>query len=242
MKFVRLSLLAVVCAATTPLKAADTVRTFIVEADPIAPSSAAYETQSSDVTTSKYGFGLDFNVGANVSMGPEIWSGAFNAKGPSDGSAAHSKENLYTGERQKIEAMRLRWMVGLWQQPQSMRGWYAKIGYSYQKINSRANRYDQVLADGAVISLSSPDSETDLITDTRHGVAFAFGNRWMFADQRLCLTAGASFTQNFKRVVTVDSHDSLAQKDYEDFISNLPDTKLALRPAPELNIGLGYAW
>jgi hypothetical protein len=35
----------------------------------------------------------------------------------------------------------------------------------------------------------------------------------------------------------------MAKADYEALINNtLPDTRMATRPMPEVNIGLGYSW
>jgi hypothetical protein len=56
-------------------------------------------------------------------------------------------------------------------------------------------------------------------------------------------TIGASVTHNFRRVMSIDSKDQMAKNDYESMINNtLPDTRMALRPTPEVNLGLGYSW
>jgi hypothetical protein len=35
----------------------------------------------------------------------------------------------------------------------------------------------------------------------------------------------------------------MAKNDYEELINNkLPDTRMATRPMPEVNIGCGYSW
>ena len=87
-----------------------------------------------------------------------------------------------------------------------------------------------------------PNDETDLITDMRHGVSVAFGNRWFVTD-RLVATIGSSLTHNVRRTVIVDSKDSMAKADYEALINNtLPDTRMAVRPIPEVNMGVGYSW
>lgn len=226
-------------------EAADINRRIIAEIDPVAPGSASYEESESGVTTSKWGGLVDFNMGNVLSTGPEFWTGTFAAKGPVDESS-YRREDLWPGERHKIDAIRLRWTVSRWEQPQSMRGWFIKGGYSYTRINSRANRYDETGGEGdaipAVVTTTSPSDDTDLVADLRHGAVFGFGNRWLLAEQSLSINLGASFTANFKRTVNVDSQDPDALADYEDMISTLPDTRMSVRPTPEVNLGLGYAW
>lgn len=117
-------------------------RRVIAEFDPVAPASAGYEEQMHKVSTSKFGANVDFNVGGFISTGPELWSGSFVAKGLDTGEPIR-REDLYPGERHKINAMRLRWTFSFWEVPASMRGWYVKTGYSFAKIDSRANRYDE---------------------------------------------------------------------------------------------------
>ncbi len=230
----------------TQAHAGDVVRRIVTEMDPVAPSSAAYEEAQTGVTTSKWGGLADFNIGGMVSMGPEFWTGTFVAKGPTDDSTEYRREDMWPGERQKIDAIRLRWMVSKWEQPQSMRGWYLKGGYSYTRINSRANRYDETAGEGDALPQNilgtDPNADTDLITDLRHGAVVGFGNRWAVWEQKLTINLGMSYTANFKRSVTVDSKDANALADYEDMINTLPDTKLANRPTPEANLLVGWAW
>ena len=226
-------------------EAGDVVRQVIMEADPVAPASSAYEQSVNGVTTSKYGAAVDFNMGATMSTGPEFWTGTFLVRGNDSGSVVR-REDLWPGERQKIDAMRLRWTFGIWEQGQSMRGWYFKAAYNWTKINSRANRYTEDTSNVAALASTSatdqPNDETDLITDMRHGVSVAFGNRWFVTD-RLVATIGSSLTHNVRRTVIVDSKDSMAKADYEALINNtLPDTRMAVRPIPEVNMGVGYSW
>ena len=226
-------------------EAGDVVRQIIMEADPVAPTSSAYEQQTSGVTTSKYGAAVDFNMGATMSTGPEFWTGTFLVRGNDNGSAVR-REDMWPGERQKLDAQRFRWTFGVWEQGQSMRGWYFKTGYSWTKINSRANRYTEdtsnVAALASTTATDQPSDETDLVTDMRHGISVAFGNRWFVTD-RLAATIGTSLTHNFRRTVTVDSKDPMAKVDYEALINNtLPDTRMAARPIPEVNMGVGYSW
>lgn len=231
---------------TSVALAADINKRIIAEIDPVAPGSAAYEEQSSGIATSKWGGLVDFNMGNVLSTGPEFWTGTFAAKGPSDGHSSYRREDLWPGERQKLDAIRLRWTLTRWEQPSSMRGWFIKGGYSYTRINSRANRYDESGGEGdalpVMIPSSMPNDDTDLVTDLRHGVVVGFGNRWLFVDQKISVSIGATFTKNFKRVISVDSKDPDARADYDDMISKLPDTRMSVRPTPEVNLGLGYAW
>lgn len=226
--------------------AASVNRKIIAELDPVAPASASYEQQKHHVTTNKFGANVDFNLGGVISTGPEFWSGSFVTKGDASEGPVR-REDLYPGERHKVNASRLRWTFSMWEVPSSMRGWYVKTGYNFVRIDSRANRYTEVVSESGDaiptgVFADSPDDETDLITDERHGAMFGFGNRWLFAGESMTLTMGASFTSNFRREVAVDSKDSQARADYDDMINTLPDTRISERPTPEINLSLGYAW
>lgn len=248
MKIARLVLLGTALmsmAEAQRLYAGDVIRRLVVEADPIAPASSVYEQSVNGVTTSKYGATVDFNIGAYMTTGPEFWTGTFLVRGD-DSGAAYRREDLWPGERQKLDAMRFRWTFGVFEQGQSMRGWFLKGAYSWMRINSRANRFTEDMSTASSLStgsvLDQPNDETDLITDMRHGLSVSFGNRWIFADS-LMASVGASITHNFRRTMSVDSTDPMAKADYEALINNtLPDTRMATRPMPEVNIGLGYSW
>jgi hypothetical protein len=243
-KLVIITLAALGSAATA--HAAGVNRKIIAEIDPVAPSSSMYEEEQNGVVTSKWGALVDFNVGGVVSTGPEIWTGTFSAKGGDAGDPEMRREDMWPGERHKLDAIRLRWNITRWEHDYSMRGWYLKGGYSYTRINSRANRYTEIAGAGdavpANVTSTDPMDETDLVSDLRHGAVFGFGNRWMLLDQKMTVTLGASFTSNFKRIVTVDSKDPHALADYEAMIESLPDTRMTTRPTPEANLTFGYAW
>ena len=230
----------------THAHAADVTRKIIAEVDPVAPSSAAYEQDHDNVVTSKWGGLVDFNMAGVISTGPEFWTGTFTVKGPDDPTQTYRREDFWPGERQKIDAIRLRWMITKWEQPQSMRGYFVKGGYSYTRVNSRANKYDETAGAGDALPANvlgtNPNADTDLVTDIRHGVVFAFGNRWLFFDQKVSVNLGASYTANFKRTVSIDSKDPNARADYTSMIESLPDTKMSTRPMPEANLLFGYAW
>jgi hypothetical protein len=227
-------------------QAANVNRRIVAEVDPVAPSSALYEERSTGIATSKFGVAVDFNVGERFSMGPEVWNGTFLARGDDDGESSIRREDLFPGERHKLDAMRLRWNVSFWEVPASMRGFYARASYDYIRVNSRANRYTESLDSANAlpvdVSAESPLDETDLITDMRHGLSLGIGNRWLVNSQSLSVTVGAGVSHYFRRSVNVDSKDTKAVADYESMINTLPDTRLALRPIPELSMGLGYAF
>lgn len=225
--------------------AGDVIRSVIAEVDPVAPTSSFYEQSQNGVTTSKWGVGADFNMSGRFSTGPEFWTGSFLVKGSDSASPAGlRREDFWPGERQKIDAVRFRWNLTMWEQAQSMRGWYVKAGYSYTKISSRANRFTESVDSQnlATTQDDSPMDETDLIADTRHGVSLGAGSRW-FLYERVTASIGASITGNFRRTVDVDSRDPQARADYEDLINHsLADTKMATRPLPEVNVAVGYAF
>lgn len=235
-----------VAMVSTGAMAGEINRRLIAEFDPVAPSSAMYEQRASGITTSKFAGAVDFNVGENFSTGPEFWSGTFLAKGNETGTSSLRREDLFPGERHKLDALRLRWNVSVWEVPSSMRGWYTRLSYDFIRVNSRANRYTEQLDSANALPVDvtgdSPLDETDLITDMRHGFSVGVGNRWLVANQKLSVSVGAGVSRYFRRSVTVDSKDSQSVADYEDMINTLPDTRLALRPIPELNMGVGYAF
>lgn len=226
--------------------AADISRKITVELDPVAPTSASYDETETGTATSKWGGSVDFNVAGVMSTGPELWTGTFNVKGPDEADPSVRREDFWPGERHKIDAVRLRWNLTKWEQPQSMRGYFLRAGYSYLRINSRANRFTESSGEGDAvpinIGITNPDDDTDLVTDIRHGVMAAFGNRWLFMNQHLSVSLGASMTATFKRSVDVDSKDPNARADYDQIIEDMPDARMSTRPSPEANLGIGYAW
>lgn len=244
MRLIALALIAT--AISGQAYAADINKRLTAEFDPVAPSSAVYEEMANGVATSKWGALVDFNLGGIVSTGPEFWTGTFAVKGPTDGETTYRREDLWPGERQKLDAIRLRWTIAKWEQPASMRGWFLKAGYAYTRVNSRANRYTETAGVGDAVptnqKLTSPDDETDLITDLRHSIVAGFGNRWMFMDNHVTVNLGLTGQALLKRVVTVDSKDPQARADYEDMIETLPDAKMSIRPTPEADLGVGYSW
>lgn len=229
-----------------PARAADINRRIIAELDPVAPGSAAYDEQNNGMATSKWGGNVDFNIAGVFSTGPELWTGNFVVKGPSQPEETYRREDFWPGERHKLDAVRLRWNFTAWQMPYSMRGWYMKAAYSYLRVNSRANRFTEEGGSGDAVPVvlpgSSADDETDLVTDIRHGVALGFGNRWLLSDQAFSVTLGTSVTGVFKRTVSIDSKDPMARLDYDAIIEDVPDARMTVRPSPEANLALGYAW
>lgn len=231
--------------AAAPVLGADVNRRIIAEIDPVAPASAAYDEAKYDMSESKWGGLVDFNMGNVVSTGPEVWTGSFTVRGPKEQDSEYRREDFWPGERQKLNAVRLRWTITRWENPQSMRGWFMKMGYSYTRIDSRANRYQEEGGEGDAVPVNLMPGNTDeasVVTDLRHGVVGAFGNRWLLADQKISINLGCSFTSNFKRQVNVDGKDPNTRADYDALIESIPDTRMSVRPMPEANLGVGYAW
>ncbi len=229
----------------TTANAGMTAKNIVVEVDPISPATAAVEQSDENVSSNKWGGTVDFNIAANFSTGPEFWTGTYSAQGATSADAAYRRQDLWPGEREKISAMRLRWNITKWEQGESMRGWYIKAAYSYTRIDARANRYESSLGLGEslpVIESSDVNEQADLVTDVRHGVVMGAGNRWQILSQKLSITIGASMTANVKRVVAVDGGNETARADYDALIETLPDTRIATRLTPEVNLGLGWVW
>ena len=239
-------LMGLVLLTADPLHAADIQRKLIMEVDPIASSSSVYDQNYNDMTNSRWGGHVDFNVGGIVSTGPEFWVGAFTVRGPSTAEQTYRREDFWPGERQKLDGTRLRWNLTFWENPASMRGWYVTTAYNYMRVNSRANRFAEPVGTGDAVPVSfvsgNPDENTSLVTDIRHGAAMGFGNRWLFFDQKLTFTLGISMTRYFKRALNVEGKDPNTKTDYERLIETIPDTRLSTRGLPEVNLGMGYAW
>jgi hypothetical protein len=240
------SLIVVTGIVSIPALAVDSNRRIFAEIDPIAPASMSYDERVNGMTSSKYGGNVDFNIAGVLSTGPEIWTGTFVVKGPTSTDATYRREDMWPGERQKLDSVRLRWNFTAWENPFAMYGWYVKSAYSYLRVNSRANRYTEVGGTGDAIPVVVPgtttNDETDLVTDIRHGVAVGFGNRWLFLNNSLSLTIGTSATGTFKRAVSVDSKDPMARSDYDHMIEDIPDSRMSVRPSPEVNLTVGYGW
>lgn len=226
--------------------ATNVYKNIIAELDPVAPISANYEETRNDVTTSKWGGNVDFNMKGLISTGPEFWSGSFQVRGPEEAGESVRREDFQYNERHKLKAIRLRWNFALWQVPETMRGWYIKSGYSYTRIDSRANRITEFNNSGDVVVAGAPgstqDDDSDLITDERSGIMYGFGQRWVFADNKMTLTIGVSATSNFKRDIAIQSTDPQARADYDSIIEDLPETRMSNRPLPETNVSFGYAF
>jgi hypothetical protein len=231
---------------TDRLQGADISRRLIMEIDPMASSSSVYDQNYNNMTNSRWGGHVDFNVGGIISTGPEFWLGAFTVRGPTEPDQTYRREDLWPGERQKLDALRLRWHFTLWENGASMRGWYVSSAYNYLRVNSRANRFAEPVgtADAVPVGTYSgnPDENTSLVTDIRHGFGLGVGNRWLFLDQKLTFTLGISMTRFIKRALNVEGKDPNTKTDYEDLIESIPDTRMSTRGLPEANLGIGFAW
>lgn len=231
---------------THGLYGADISRKLIMEIDPIASSSSVYDQNYNNMTNSRWGGHVDFNVGGIISTGPEFWVGAFTLRGPTDPTQTYRREDFWPGERQKLDATRLRWHFTIWENAASMRGWYVTTAYNYMRINSRANRFAEPAgtADAVPVGTYSgnPDENTSLVTDIRHGLAAGIGNRWLFLNQKLSFSLGMSMTRYMKRSVNFEGKDPNTKTDYDNLIETIPDTRMSTRGLPEANLGLGYAW
>ena len=211
-------------------------RTLSIEVDPVAPASSFVETKG-NVRAEKWGGSAEFNLGGSISTGPELWFGNFTTRGPDDPNAGPRREDMQPGEQHKLDAVRMRWGVSLWEVPMTMRGWYVKAGYNYTRVNSRANRFH-----GWEVSLKEQDpmESTDLVTDVRHGAMVGFGERWLFADYHCSVTIGLSYSANFRRDVSVQGKDPDARSDYNAMIEDMPESRMSTRAMPETNAGVGY--
>ena len=215
----------------------DVLRRLSVEIDPLAPVSAAEETERGN-ETSMWGGNIDFNLG-KVATGPEVWFGTYNRVGVSDEMDGEGPAELSTGESTKVTAMKLKWNITLYERPFVMRGWFFKAGVAYTHIDMRSKRNNE---DGFTVNNAVPDSYRSDVGDTRSGINVGFGQRWTFLDNHGTITLGASYTSNFKRSVHTDSVDTGMTKQYNDLIDMPAFARLSTRAMPEAHLGLGYLW
>lgn len=112
------------------------------------------------------------------------------------------------------------------------------------KICSRANRYTDGLDSTTNLptdtTADTPESEPDLITDTRHSFGMELGNRWVY--HGIAWGVGVSIGKIIDRKVAVSSSDENARTDYESASNRLINSIMSLVPVPELSFGLGFAF
>lgn len=220
--------------------AADVNRHISVELDPLSPMAAVRESNEGK-PTSMFGGGVDFNLG-NISTGPEVWTGNFTRKGPTEDCEATMRvADLQCGDQAKLDAVRLRWTIGIWESHFTMRGLFLKGGYSYTKIQSRSTRSN--IQDSAMRGIPA-DPTTAQITDMRQGGVATIGQRWAFWDHTGTVTLAMSYTADIRRSVTAEGTGDLdlAREDYDRIIERIQDTRMSVRPMPEFNLGFGYLW
>jgi hypothetical protein len=230
------------------LLAAQPTRSIIAEIDALSPATAALDQENSQhrLSSNKWGASVDFNFGNKIATGPEIWTGNFVMSGPVNADDPVRREDFWYGEKQKINATRIQWNISRWEIPETMRGWYIKAAYSSLRIESKAHRNSEEIGKSAdavtVTGETNPEKDLDLVTDARHNAELGFGQRWMFAENQLSITLGATFSQNVKRSVSVDSNDSNARADYDEMIEKFPFTPLSTSRYPLISLKCGYAW
>lgn len=230
-----------------PAQADDGSKTnLIVEIDPIAAAAAVNESRMNGFVSHQFGLTVDFPANSWLSTGPEFWGATYSARGLGNTESVDSnvrREDLFPGERHRIEAFRLKWNLTKWENPSTLSGRYIQVSYSYSRANSRANRYTEA-SDSTTnlptdLSSDTPDAETDLITDTRHGVALRLGNRW--CAYGLSWSVGVGIGKDIARKVSVTSSDQNSRKDYETSVNRFVSSRLNLAPVPELSMGIGFA-
>jgi hypothetical protein len=213
----------------------DVPKYIAVETSPIAPVAAVRESAQGNAT-SMWEFATDFNVNGKFSTGPELWLGTFAMRSKADDPTERvRREDLQYAERQKIDASSLKWNVTLFESGYSMRGWFLKTGYSYTKVLSRAHRYYET-----DFTLENAENTEANITDYRHGVYGAFGQRWHFWNHNATVTVGVNYTHYFRRQIHVESPDVDAREDYLELIEKMPDARLSARPIPQADFRVGF--
>ncbi len=227
-----------------PLWALGAQKVLVLEIDPLAPMQAYYDQSvKNGVSSNQWAGRVDFNVQGVLSTGPEMQVGSYVMRGDESNVSSVRREDLWPGEHHKIGLSRFRWNISLWEIPETMRGWYVTLGYEYARIDSKSNRYTEGPGDAVPVGapLDKPDDETDLVTDIRHGVRFAFGERWVFAN-KYTTSLELSFHRMTRREVSVTSKDSLARADYDAAVEDLRIFPATAQAYPEAKLGLGYAF
>ena len=227
-----------------PLWALGAQKVLVVELDPLAPLQAYYDQSiKQGVSSNQWAGRVDFNVQGIFSTGPEMQVGSYVKRGVESNVNSVRREDLWPGEHQKIGLSRFRWNISFWEIPETMRGWFVTAGYEYARIDSKANRYTEGPGDAVPVGapIDVPDDETDLVTDIRHGVRLAFGERWVFAN-KYTTSLELSLHRMTRREVSVTSKDSLARADYDASVEELRIFPATARSYPEAKLGIGYAF
>jgi hypothetical protein len=200
----------------------DQDRTFAVELDAYTPTKAS---RSSDETNKVQEWGGEFQYNLKkIFVATEFWFGEYEKDGKSPTGA-----RLAEGETYEILYNRFQLFVGAFSKKQQMKGWYAKGGYSFTKIDTEANLINE--------SEGSTGSIYNNLDDSRHGMTFSAGHRLTFFKNYCSLNLGLSYTRTTSRSIT--GQNPTFQSRYESILANAGDKRLAGKDFPEIRVAVG---
>lgn len=200
----------------------DQDRTFAIEFDAYTPVKAS---QSSDGENKVQEWGGEFQYNLKgIFVSTEFWFGEYEKDGAASGGA-----RLTEGETYEILYNRYQLFVGAFSKKEQMKGWYAKGGYSFTKVDTEAT----LLNDADSASVSSYNN----YDDSRHGMTISAGHRYTFLKNYCSLNLGLSYTRTTSRAVS--GQNPTLESRYESILANAGDKRLAGKDFPEIRVAVG---
>ena len=199
----------------------DEDRTIAVEFDAYTPTKASRSNEGNN-KVQEWGAEFQYNL-KSIFVASELWFGEYKKIG--NGSAG---ARLTAGETYEILYNRYQLFVGAFSTKEHMKGWYAKGGYSYTKVDAEAT-----LMNDSTSSVSSYNN----FDDSRHGMTVSAGHRYTFLKNRCSLNLGLSYTRTTSR--SVAGQNPTLESRYESILANAGDKRLAGKDFPEVRVAVG---
>lgn len=200
----------------------DQDRTIAVELDAFTPTKAARGNEGKN-NVQEWGGEFQYNFNS-VFVASEFWFGEYQKEGAGSAGA-----RLAEGETYDILYNRYQLLVGAFSKKKLMKGWYAKAGYSFTKVDTKAT-----LLSGAVEGSGYTYNNSD---DSRQGATVSAGHRYTFLKNRCSLNLGLSYTKTTSRIVS--DQDPTLESRYESILANAGDKRLAGKDFPEIRVAVG---
>lgn len=200
----------------------DQDRTIAVEFDAFTPTKASRSNEGNN-KVQEWGGELQYNF-KGILLATEFWFGEYEKDGAGSAGA-----RLADGETYEILYNRYQLFVGAFSRKEQMKGWYAKAGYSYTKIDTEATLLSGVNGT-SVSSYNNYD-------DSRQGATASAGHRFTFLKNRCSLNLGLSYTKTTSRIVS--DQDPELESRYESILANAGDKRLAAKDFPEVRVAVG---
>jgi len=201
----------------------DQDRTFAFELDAFTPTKASQSNEGKN-KVQEWGGEFQYNL-SSIFIATEFWFGEYDKNGQDSPGA-----RLANGETYEILYNRYQIFVGAFSKKQQMKGWYAKGGYSYAKIDAKTTLMDDVNVSNAT-SYNNYD-------ESRNGLTVSGGHRFTFFKNYCTLNLGLSYTRTMSRSLSGQNPPALESR-YESILANAGDKRLSSKDFPELRVAVG---